>query len=76
MNSDFVWKQATALAERLQAEAPSEPERISRAYKLLFGRSATQRETRLAQDFLARNKGEWRLLAHALLASTEFIFVN
>ena len=86
LNSEYMAGQARALVERLRIEAPdSERQRIRRAYMLLFGRPATEREIALGAEFLAHaeaSKGgedklpPWRQYALALLGSNEFTFVD
>jgi hypothetical protein len=41
-------KQADTLAERLTSCAANDRERIDRAYRLMYGRSVTEPEARLA----------------------------
>jgi hypothetical protein len=93
MNSSFVYKQAEAFARRVYDEAPtsdkaSETARIQKAYRVLFGRSPTEAETKVALDFLQSHPeapGEqvagqpstaWNEYARVLLSSNEFEFVN
>ena len=53
LNSDLVWQQAGFLAERLAAGTDAGNEtKIRRAYRLLFGREATEAEARLGIEFL------------------------
>jgi mono/diheme cytochrome c family protein len=54
LNSDFMVRQATALAARLTAD-PNEPDgdRIRRAFSLLFARPASTDEVRWGAEFLA-----------------------
>jgi len=53
LNSDLVWQQAGFLAERLAAGTDVGNEtKIRRAYRLLFGREATEAEVRLGIEFL------------------------
>ena len=55
LNSPFVIRNATAAADRLQAEAegPCECEQIRRAYLQVFGRPPTDKEESAAEAFLA-----------------------
>ena len=80
LNSPFLERQAHALATRLTANA-SEPDadRIRRAYLLLYGRPARDREVALGVTYLAaRGDGppRWDRYAQALLASNEFLYVD
>ncbi|HEX4131997.1 MAG TPA: DUF1553 domain-containing protein [Pirellulales bacterium] len=55
LNDDFMLAQAAEWADRLTKEAGAEPARqIDRAYRLAFGRAPTERETRTAAEYLAR----------------------
>jgi hypothetical protein len=81
LNSPLLRQQATALANRLKAEAPTDPEsRIRRAYLLVYGRPATDRQVRQALAFLAGDQPAaeeaWVQYAHVLLSSNEFLFVD
>ena len=53
LNSDLVWQQAGFLAQHLAAGTDVGNEtKIRRAYRLLFGREATEAEVRLGIEFL------------------------
>ena len=51
MNSDFMQQHAEQLAERVMAE-PTNDARIQKAYRLIFGRTATLAEVQAGKDFL------------------------
>ena len=51
MNSDFMQLQAEELAKRVAAEA-NQRERIRKAYRLIYGRDATEPEIALGLDYL------------------------
>jgi hypothetical protein len=82
LNHEFVLDQANHLADRLIREEPrSDLARIQRAFELLFARPASDEEIRLARQILARpgNGGAhaaWRDLAHVLLCSNEFVYLD
>ena len=81
LNNDFVQVQATELAKRLLREADGETKRINRAYQLLFARPARKEEVAIAHELLAKSgqpetEAAWRDLAHVLLCSNEFIYVD
>ncbi len=88
LNSPFMSQQAKAFAKRLQADAglPDEASRIQRAYQLAYGRAATDVEMDLIQGYLgekdsvetqAQNKlTRWERVAHTLLSSNEFLYVD
>ncbi len=80
LNSDFMARQARALAKRLTADSSvSDSDRVRRAYPLLFGRTASEDEVRLALDFLSSGSqasANWEQYAQVLLGSNEFAFVD
>ncbi len=82
LNHPFVFAQANRLAERLAAEVPGDDDaRIERAYQLLFGRSARAEEREVCRGFLFRSgrpraEADWPGLAHLLLCSNEFVYVD
>jgi hypothetical protein len=81
LNSPFVQRQAAALAARLKREVTDGNEaRVRRAYLLVYGRPATQRQVDLAIRFLtARGENSdamWQQYAQVLLGSNEFLFVD
>jgi len=51
MNSDFVQQQGELLFRRIESE-PTTEARIQKAYRLVFGRTATPEELRLAVEYL------------------------
>jgi len=84
LNSPLLLRQAAALARRLKADAPADDEaRVRRAYLLLYGRPATDKQVHRALAFLAGDKAgsppsdeAWVQYAHVLLGSNEFLFVD
>ncbi|MCI0622163.1 MAG: DUF1553 domain-containing protein [Acidobacteria bacterium] len=84
MNSPLVYMQANQLAKRLSVEdSSSDSLRINTAYRLLFGRDATEAEVSVGEKFLRENEASgsdsvsaWQLYAQVLLSSNEFLFVN
>jgi cytochrome c553 len=82
LNHPFVLAQARSLAERLTGESyADEGARIERAYRLLFSRSPRPEEIDVCLRFLARRtsphtQADWQGLAHVLLSSNEFIYVD
>ncbi len=82
LNHPFVLAQARHLAERVGAETSGDAgARIERAYRLLFGRPARPEEVEVCRRFLARpgrpgREPDWQGLAHVLLCSNEFIYVD
>ncbi len=82
LNGPMLLSRSEAFAGRLLGEKlESEQDRIGLAYRLLFARAPTERETQLALDFIGDTTGEartnaWAQYAHVLLASNEVLFVN
>ena len=86
MNSKFLLEQATHLAERLVREVPTgAPDvnvvRIRRVYRLLFGRLPSEEELAVAQEVIRQDDGSslnahWVDLAHVLLCSNEFVYID
>jgi hypothetical protein len=84
LNSPFMVAQAGHLAERLRTEvaedrASADQCRIDRAYRLLYGRPATDAEVRLGLAFLGNGDdrpARWQQYAHVLLAANEMLFVD
>jgi len=81
MNHPFVTQCADDFATRVMAEAATTGERIALAYALAYGREPQPDEQKLLSDVLASADGEaeretWRTLAHALLASNEFLYLD
>jgi len=82
MNHPWMSDQARHFADRLISEVPEgDVARIERAYQLLFGRKPKGAELTVAQTILqgadpaVANAG-WVDLAHVLLCSNEFIYID
>ncbi len=80
LNHDFALAQANHLAERVRREVPEGTDaRVRRLFRILFARRATPDEVEVARRFLARAEDAgagWRDLAHVLLCSNEFIYID
>lgn len=82
LNSPFMVEQAGALAERLAAEVPDSAlaaryQRIDLAYRLLYGRPATDEEIKIGLSFLKDgNQERFKQYAHVLLAANELLYVD
>jgi len=84
LNSSFMVEQAAALANRLTTEicddaVTANTQRITTAYKLLYGRPATDEEVRLGLNFLMADgdrQVRWKQYAHVLLAANELLYVD
>jgi cytochrome c553 len=88
LNSEFMARNAKALAARLTVR-PDEDDavRIRRAFLLLYGRPATDRELQLGMAFLASDHADagedsgsaltpWEQYAQVLLSASEFLYVD
>jgi cytochrome c553 len=83
LNDSFTLQQAKNLAARLIRDVPDdnpdvETARIQYAYRLLFSRTATNEELAIAREFLNLESANspWSELAHVLLCSNEFIYID
>jgi hypothetical protein len=80
LNSPFLMRNADAFAERLLGDETSDEARITRAYRLLFGRDATDEELRLARAYLdvpdTQQPARWVQFAQVLLASNELLYLD
>lgn len=89
MNSEFVQEQARQWAQALLAQPTNDDQRIANAYMRAFGRPITSEEKQRALDSIAKlektaaqNEAAknrltaWQCFCQALLASTEFRFLN
>ncbi len=90
LNSEFMISNARAVAARLTNRTDSrslrnDDDRIMRAYWLLFGRPATERERRLGMLYLRgadapvsprTDLSRWDRYAQTLLATNEFLFID
>jgi cytochrome c553 len=77
MNSPFMVARSRALAARLHRERGTDPDRITRAYQLLYARRPTAEEAALGVAFLANTTPEmkvsnWESYAQVLLSAHEF----
>ena len=81
LNQEFFLARARDLAQRLAREAPDGAARVERAYQLLFARGPSADELKLALEFVGAAGGEgeadrWSDLAHVLLCSNEFVYLD
>ena len=81
INVPLLAEQAGHLADRLEKELPGQPQRkVARAYALLFSRSPTTDETRLALQFLgaepSQQQERFKQYAQVLLSTNEFLYVD
>jgi len=85
LNDELLVESARGLASRIQGTTDGEDARIERAYALLFGRPATERERQIGREYLEAPEPEgaapgdlsrWVRYAHALLGTNEFVFID
>jgi hypothetical protein len=78
MNHPFVAECAKNLVGRPDVASITEPgQKVDRVYAILFARPPADRERALASELLAADPGGgWPRLAHALLMTNEFLFVD
>jgi mono/diheme cytochrome c family protein len=83
MNSPFVQEQSRRLAAECQAAASNDPQRIEQIYRRVFARQPTEDERKLSLQFLdaaqttsTEKLSPWDRLAHVLLMTNEFLFVD
>jgi hypothetical protein len=77
MNGPFARDAAKKLAARPDVQPLDDPgAKIDRIYRLVYGRPPAATERDLAVAFVARGPERWADLAHALLLTNEFAFVD
>ena len=78
LNHVFVLAQAQAVANRVVRDEPKDDSaRIERLFRLVHGRAATEPERLIARKVLtAGGPTAWRDLAHVLLCSNEFAYME
>jgi Protein of unknown function (DUF1549)/Protein of unknown function (DUF1553)/Planctomycete cytochrome C len=82
LNGPLLMEQSQLLAARLEKEFPDdEAARIQRAHWLLFSRSASPAEQKLGLEYMGDSVGDarkvrWQQYSHALLASSEALFLD
>ena len=85
LNSDFVRARAKAFGARIMREAPTQPERLDRAFRLALGRPPSADERAAAEEFLAAERpaagndadaSKWTDFCQMIFASNAFLFVE
>jgi len=81
LNSEFMVRNAKALAGAVSETERDDAERIKLAYLRLYGRPATEREISLGLAFVSSPADDekltrWEQYAQALLAANEFMYVD
>jgi hypothetical protein len=76
LNHPFVLDQCRQLAKRIAAGPGDERGKIIRAYALLFGRPATEREITIGQTLVTDHTVGWEGYCQVLLCANEFLMVD
>ena len=81
MNSPFVNGEAGRLGQRIAQMGNSDAERIRLAYRLTLGREPSAAEVEVSQAFISTNdasveKRPWAALAHSLISSIQFRYLD
>ena len=83
MNSDMMWNHAGLVASRLGSDEDKVGGAVSKAYRLLYGRQATDSEIQDALEFLKaaeKDSGDkklaWQQFTQAMMSSGEFTYIN
>jgi hypothetical protein len=79
MNNPFVIECARHLVRRLEVAAEKHTDgKVTRLYRLLYGRLPTGEELSLAREYLGDNAAPvaWERYAQALLLANEFVFID
>jgi hypothetical protein len=80
MNNPFVIEQARQLAAKLERPGRTTADNVRQAYQKLYGRPATEDETKLAEAFLKQENetdlNRWQQYAQILMAANEFLYVD
>ncbi|MDB4645215.1 DUF1553 domain-containing protein, partial [Rubripirellula sp.] len=82
MNSPFMIKRAKALSKQLQQQATTDQARLELVYSLLYGRSPTEQELSVANQFLTPIEGSieplsrWQQYCQVILSANEFMYVR
>lgn len=88
LNSDFMVRQAKALAARLAGTGVDDASRVREAYLVLYGRPASDAEVQWGVEFVSAaapvaeesetksSLTHWEQYAHVLLSANEFAFVD
>jgi hypothetical protein len=76
MNHPFVREAASGLADRIEHCPDDEAaDRVGYAFRLVYGREPSAEERELVEDAVHDSSG-WEIVAHALLSSNEFLYVD
>ncbi len=82
LNGPFMFEMSREFAKRLDRSASNDSDRIRLGWQLAYSRQPTTEEMKVAADFLQSTEAtttdrlnRWEQLAHAVLASNEFMFL-
>ena len=76
MNGPFARDAAKRLVARSDVQTLDPAAKVERLYRITYGRPPSAAEAVLARAFVARAPERWADLAHALLLTNEFAFVD
>ena len=84
LNGPFMFEMSREFAKRLSSEASNDLDRIRLGWQLAYARQPSDDEITVAMEFLqtsmesepADQLNRWEQLAHAILASNEFMFLH
>ena len=84
LNGPFMFEMSREFAKRLSSEASNDLDRIRLGWQLAYARQPSDEEITVAMEFLqtsmesepADQLNRWEQLAHAILASNEFMFLH
>jgi hypothetical protein len=79
LNNRFVIEQSEVLASRLQQQADDRTSQVQLAFRLVYGRPATEQELAASRNFLQGSRDASAGLTEfcqALFATAEFRYVN
>ncbi|MCC6366557.1 MAG: PSD1 domain-containing protein [Bryobacterales bacterium] len=72
LNSEFIVEQSKALAAEIAQAGRDDKARVTRAYKMLYGREPDADELRLGIEYVSSGGNSWREYVQVLLGSGEF----
>ena len=79
MNDAFIHENAAEFARHVSQSAPDDPQRIHKAFQILYARPPQPEEVQISTEYLAKFPAPdkaWRSLSRALLAANEFIYID
>ncbi len=79
MNAPLMIDSAAALAEKINRNANTDPQKIQLAWTLVYGREPNKTESNSSLQFIQSSDDQalaWTLLCQSLLASNEFLYLH